>query len=84
MSPLDVTAPILAHISCIDAINGNVMRDVQSVVNPNLAPAWEYVAIPDGSSSLAPVISPGPSDEKNFLIVPGDFLGFASAVFFKQ
>lgn len=29
--------------------------------NPNLAPAWEYVAIPDGSSSDAPVVSPGPS-----------------------
>ncbi|MFI5425017.1 MAG: hypothetical protein WB706_08285 [Nitrososphaeraceae archaeon] len=29
---------------------------------PNLAPACEYVAIPEGSSSAAPVTTPGPND----------------------
>ena len=33
----------------------------QSRLRPYWAPAWEYVAMPDGSSSEAPVISPGPS-----------------------
>src|SRR6202048_1615700 len=28
---------------------------------PNCAPAWEYVAIPLGSSSAAPVMRPGPN-----------------------
>ena len=31
---------------------------------PYCAPAIEYVAMPDGSSSAAPVTSPGPSAEK--------------------
>src|SRR5664279_1771168 len=30
------------------------------MLNPNWAPTWEYVAMPLGSSSDAPVISPGP------------------------
>lgn len=34
--------------------------EVQSVDNPKAAPACEYVAIPEGSSSLAPVTKPGP------------------------
>src|SRR4029077_9448065 len=29
---------------------------------PSCVPATEYVAMPDGSSSAAPVITPGPSD----------------------
>jgi hypothetical protein len=29
---------------------------------PKLAPACEYVAIPEGSSSAAPVTTPGPCD----------------------
>src|SRR6202049_1355487 len=29
---------------------------------PSCAPATEYVAMPDGSSSAAPVMTPGPSD----------------------
>jgi hypothetical protein len=29
--------------------------------SPNCTPIWEYVAIPLGSSSAAPVIKPGPS-----------------------
>src|ERR1039457_2958512 len=35
---------------------------VQSSLVPSCAPATEYVAMPDGSSSAAPVITPGPSD----------------------
>ena len=29
---------------------------------PKLAPACEYVAIPEGSSSAPPVTTPGPND----------------------
>jgi hypothetical protein len=47
------------------AIRGNVINAVHKVANPNFAPACEYVAIPEGSSSLAPVISPGPRIFKN-------------------
>jgi hypothetical protein len=43
------------------AMSGNAIIEVQSVARPKAAPACEYVAIPDGSSSLAPVINPGPS-----------------------
>jgi len=39
---------------------------LHSCPNPYVAPAWEYVAIPDGSSSAAPVINPGPKNLKNF------------------
>ena len=41
---------------------------VQSMAVPICAPAMEYVAMPEGSSSAAPVINPGPSSEKNFLM----------------
>jgi len=41
-------------------IRGNAMNAVHNVDNPNIAPACEYVAIPEGSSSLAPVMIPGP------------------------
>ena len=40
----------------------------QSELNPNCAPTWEYVAIPDGSSSDAPVTTPGPKFLKKFFI----------------
>jgi hypothetical protein len=41
--------------------------DIENIANhsiprPNFAPAWEYVAIPEGSSSDAPVIRPGPKN----------------------
>src|SRR5690348_14654918 len=42
------------------AINGSVKMAVHSVANPSEAPAMAYVAMPDGSSSEAPVIKPGP------------------------
>jgi hypothetical protein len=66
--PTVVIKPTLAHISCIAAITGKVISAVHKVVKPNFAPAWEYVAIPGGSSSLAPVINSGPKILKNFLI----------------
>src|ERR1019366_809665 len=54
--------PIRAHIISTAAISGHVRRAVQRSLVPSCAPATEYVAIPDGSSSAAPVITPGPSD----------------------
>ena len=45
----------------IPTISGYVNSIVHSVRKPNCAPAYAYVAIPDGSSSAAPVMSPGPS-----------------------
>ena len=52
--------PMRAHIIWTGAIRGQVRSAVHSIVVPNWAPASEYVAMPDGSSSAAPVITPGP------------------------
>jgi hypothetical protein len=41
-------------------MSGKLKSIVQSMANPNSAPTCEYVAIPLGSSSAAPVIRPGP------------------------
>src|ERR1035438_5083585 len=60
--PCPVTLPIRAHIICTAAISGHVSSAVQRSLVPSWAPATEYVAMPDGSSSAAPVITPGPSD----------------------
>ena len=60
MRPFPVTNPIRAHISCMLIINGVVNSAVHNNDIPATAPACEYVAIPDGSSSDAPVIIPGP------------------------
>jgi len=54
-----------AHIPCITAIIGVEMRTNHSIEYPVVAPATEYVDIPEGSSSDAPAISPGPSARKN-------------------
>src|ERR1019366_6352748 len=54
--------PIRAHIISTAAISGHVRSAVQRSLVPSCAPATEYVAMPDGSSSAAPVITPGPSD----------------------
>src|ERR1022692_1077930 len=45
-------------------MSGQVRKAVQRRLVPSCAPAMEYVAIPEGSSSAAPVMSPGPSAEK--------------------
>src|ERR1700719_3303568 len=58
--PTPVIRPSRAQISCIAAISGNENSMVHSIPNPNCAPPCEYVAIPLGSSSAAPEISPGP------------------------
>ena len=60
-SPFPVTRPIRAHMDWTAAINGNASGIVHSMSRPNCAPAWEYVAMPLGSSSATPVISPGPT-----------------------
>src|SRR5450755_4508709 len=59
--PCPVTIPIRAHIICTAAISGHVRSAVQRRLVPSCAPATEYVAMPDGSSSAAPVMTPGPS-----------------------
>src|ERR1017187_1862988 len=63
-SPSPRTMPIRAHIIWTAAMSGQVRRAVQRRLVPSCAPAMEYVAIPEGSSSAAPVMSPGPSTEK--------------------
>jgi hypothetical protein len=60
-SPSPETMPRRAHINCTPAIKGNDTRAVHNRLKPNEAPATEYVAIPEGSSSAAPVITPGPN-----------------------
>ena len=66
-SPRPVTIPIRAHMNCTQPMNGQVRNAVHNWAVPNCAPAIEYVAIPDGSSSAAPVIRPGPRTEKKRL-----------------
>src|SRR5438477_12274004 len=63
--PKPVTRPRRAHINCTAAISGNENRAVQSGAYPKRAPAIEYVEMPEGSSSAAPVIRPGPRLPKN-------------------
>src|SRR5437868_7015062 len=50
-----------APSSCTALISGKVKSASHSSPYPNWLPTWEYVPMPLGSSSLAPVISPGPS-----------------------
>src|SRR5712692_10007503 len=52
---------------------------VQSMPYPNCAPTWEYVAMPLGSSSEAPVISPGPSFSIRMSFLPGGLLAAGDA-----
>src|SRR5512141_994229 len=51
---------------CTTIMSGSVTMAVQSVAAPRLAPAGVYVPIPDGSSSEAPVIKPGPRRPNKF------------------
>src|SRR5260221_14214836 len=57
--------PIRAHIICTAAMRGHVTNAVQSIVVPSWAPAIEYVAMPEGASSAAPVMRPGPRTDVN-------------------
>jgi hypothetical protein len=49
--------------------------------NPNDAPAKAYVPMPDGASSDAPVINPGPRILRNLLIELGSRATAASSEF---
>ena len=51
-------------MSCTDDIRGNVSNAIHKDAYPYAAPATEYVEIPDGSSSAAPVMTPGPKIAK--------------------
>jgi hypothetical protein len=59
-SPVPVARAVRSHISCTAAMRGYVRRAAQRNDRPYFDPAWAYVAIPEGSSSEAPVMSPGP------------------------
>src|ERR671930_1284619 len=59
--------PIFAQMNCTTHIIGNVNSAVHNIEKPSAAPACAYVPMPDGSSSEAPVISPGPRSRKNRL-----------------
>src|SRR5258707_1190500 len=50
------------------AIKGRLNRAIHSEDRPSAAPVAAYVPMPDGSSSEAPVISPGPRIRKRRLI----------------
>ena len=77
MSPRPLTIPMRAHIIWIKAISGQVSSAVQSSASPCCAPAIEHVAMPDGSSSAAPAMIPGPSSAKKrrMKLVLGSFFG---------
>src|ERR1051325_7588970 len=62
--PRPVTIPKRAHIIWTADIRGNEKRAVHNGAYPNKAPVTEYVDIPEGSSSAAPVIRPGPRSAK--------------------
>src|SRR5947209_3645232 len=65
--------PILAQMNWTATIRGKVKSAIQSVEKPRLAPAIEYVPMPEGSSSEAPVISTGPRRERKRLNGPTFF-----------
>src|SRR5881396_1048887 len=63
-SPCPVTRPSRPAVSWTAAASGSVIQAVHSNPKPKAAPACEYVPMPDGSSSEAPVTNPGPSRRK--------------------
>src|SRR5207247_2132610 len=63
-SPCPVTRPSRPAVSWTAAASGSVIHAVHSNPKPKAAPACEYVPMPDGSSSEAPVTNPGPSRRK--------------------
>src|SRR5262249_57688039 len=48
-----------------ETMRGNERMGVQRGGYPKAAPVTEYVEMPEGSSSAAPVVSPGPRSAKN-------------------
>src|SRR2546430_2274942 len=71
-SPCPVASPSRAANSWTAAASGKVTTDIHRRPSPKAAPTCEYVPIPDGSSSAAPVMKAGPRREKypNPLIRP--------------
>ena len=63
--PFPEINPMRPAIFWISTIKGKVKIAIHSIASPNLAPAIEYVAMPEISSPEAPVIKPGPSDLQN-------------------
>lgn len=61
-SPSPLASAVRSQISWTAAMSGNVKNATHSMANPNLAPVCAYVAVPEGSSSDAPVTRPGPRD----------------------
>jgi len=59
--PSPVTQPMRAESIWMPIISGVVSRSIHTRPKRNCEPACEYVAMPLGSSSAAPVIRPGPS-----------------------
>src|SRR6478672_9275051 len=66
--PWPVTRPIRALTTWMPTISGVVRNTLHSIARPNCAPACEYVAMPLGSSSAAPVIRPGPRRSRNLRV----------------
>src|SRR5688572_26047277 len=65
--PLRWTSPNLAHIDCTAISIGVATSISHSWLKPKAAPEMEYVAIPEGSLSAPPVISPGVKRLNNLL-----------------
>lgn len=69
-SAVVATIPILAQAIWTAAMRGQGRNAVHSSEVPSWAPAIEYVAMPEGSSSAAPVMTPGPRMERKRRIGP--------------
>ena len=59
-SPRPFASPRRPAVSCTAAASGHVNNAVHRKSNRNAAPTCEYVPMPEGSSSEAPVTIPGP------------------------
>jgi hypothetical protein len=62
--PRPLTRPRRAAVSCTAEASGSETNAVHTRSKRNAAPTCEYVPIPAGSSSAAPVTKPGPSRRK--------------------
>src|SRR4051812_14785792 len=72
--------PMRAQISWIPDISGYENNIIQRSEKPNRLPACEYVAMPLGSSSDAPVMSPGPNLARSPARAFPDAVGFHAVV----
>jgi len=62
--PSPLTIAMRAHMPWMTAIIGVVTSVSHNIEYPVDAPATEYVEMPEGSSSEAPVMNPGPRIDK--------------------